>query len=150
MQNFKQQLISICQELLTQKLNSLQEALNEVTEAGNNETKSTAGDKHETGRAMMQLEQEKLGKQVQEALNELENFNKIDFSIKSDKVVLGSLVETDKGLFLIATSIGKIDAEGRTVFVISNASPIGKEMMGISSAAKIVFNGQSYEIKNVI
>ena len=37
------------------------------------ESKSSAGDKHETGRAMLQLEAEKLGKQLQESLTLLKS-----------------------------------------------------------------------------
>src|ERR1700741_1542013 len=119
MQSFKEKLIAACKDLLTQKLKDLQNALHEVLAAGNNETKSTAGDKHETGRAMMQLEQEKLSGQLQLADKELADFDKIDFSKTVEKVVLGSLVDTDKGLFLVAVSLGKVNLDGKTIFVIS-------------------------------
>lgn len=149
MQNLKQQIIQACQSHLDHKLYELRSALKEVTEAGNNETKSTAGDKHETGRAMMQLEQEKLGKQLQEAENQLAEFERIDGSVESECVVLGSLIETDKGLFLISVSIGKLQVDNKTVFVISNKSPLAIALAGKKQKDTVVFNGVPYSIKAI-
>lgn len=49
---------------LSLKALTLEEELNDIKEALFQDSKSTAGDKHETSRAMAQLEQEKLGKQL--------------------------------------------------------------------------------------
>lgn len=149
MDSFKQKLVSLCQNTLTQKVNDLGKALREVTEAGNNETKSTAGDKHETGRAMMQLEQEKLGKQLQEAEVQLAEFERINFSLQSDKIILGSLIETNKGFFFIATSIGKVTIDSKSIFVISQHSPLGIALMAKNEKDTVVFNGVSYEIHEI-
>ncbi len=46
----------------------LQQRLNDLKESGANETKSTAGDKHETALAMVQIEQANIRKQLEEAL----------------------------------------------------------------------------------
>lgn len=150
MNSFKQQLVIFCKNNLTQKVSDLTHALQDVTDAGNNETKSTAGDKHETARAMMQLEQEKLSKQVQEAENQLVEFEKIDFNKNTGSVALGSLTETNKGLFFISTSIGKIQLEDKTVFVISNKSPLGLVLIGKKEKDTVLFNGVSYVIENII
>lgn len=124
-------------------------ALKEVTEAGNNETKSTAGDKHETGRAMMQLEQEKLGKQLQEAEGQLAEFEKIDFARLHQTIALGSLIETTRGFFFITLSIGKMDVDGTIIFAISPQSPLGALLIGKKQKDTVVFNGVSYEINNI-
>ena len=42
--------------LVGEKLNSASSAIDATTESKNTATKSTAGDKHETGRAMMERE----------------------------------------------------------------------------------------------
>lgn len=149
MQSFKEQIIKSCKLHLDHKLNELKSALQEVTEAGNSETKSTAGDKHETARAMMQLEQEKLGKQLQEAEIQLADFERIDGSVQSESVVLGSLIETNKGFFLIAASIGKLMVDDKTIFVISNKSPLAIALNGKKQKDTVVFNGVSYVIINI-
>ncbi len=149
MKSIKQKLIITCQLHYNEKINSLRLMLHDVTEAGNNETKSTAGDKHETGRAMMQLEQEKLGKQLYELEQQFQEFDKIDFSFTSTTISLGSLVETTKGLFLIATSIGKIELSGKTVFVISNKSPLASALIGKSKNDVIHFNTINYNVLGI-
>ncbi len=149
MQNLKEQIVKSCQTHLDHKLNELRSALQEVTEAGNSETKSTAGDKHETARAMMQLEQEKLGKQLQEAEEQNNDFEKIDFTRVSQTIALGSFIETNKGFFLIAASIGKLLVDDQTVFVISNKSPLAIALLGKKQTDTILFNGISYTIQAI-
>jgi transcription elongation GreA/GreB family factor len=149
MQSLKEQIVKSCKIHLDHKLNELKSAMQEVTEAGNSETKSTAGDKHETARAMMQLEQEKLGKQLQDAEEQNNDFEKIDFTRINQNIGLGSLIETDKGLFLIATSIGKLVVDDQTVFVISNKSPLAIALNGKKQKDTIVFNGVCYSIKAI-
>ena len=67
--NIKQQLYKHCQEFVNQKLDTIQKTILSNKEALNSETKSSAGDKHETGRAMLQLEMEKAGQQLKVVLH---------------------------------------------------------------------------------
>ena len=147
--HFKTQLINACKEVLDSKIQFLKNTLQEVTDAGNNETKSTAGDKHETGRAMMQLEQEKLGKQLIALETQKNDFDKIDFSIRQLTVSNGSLIETNQGFFLLASAIGKLEIDGKTIFVISNKSPLGLHLLGLKANSKTTFNGINYEINSL-
>jgi transcription elongation GreA/GreB family factor len=149
MQDFKLTLIQSCRQLLNSKLASLKAVMTDVTESANNETKSSVGDKHETSRAMMQLEQEKLGKQLQEAEQQLLEFDKTDFHKVTKVIINGSLVETDKGWFLIGASLGKVICEEKTVFIISPRSPIATVLMGAKEKDTLVFNGVSYTILSV-
>lgn len=149
MLQLKEQIIKSCKVHLDHKLNELKSAMQEVTEAGNSETKSTAGDKHETARAMMQLEQEKLGKQLQEAEEQNNDFEKIDFTRVNQNIGLGSLIETNKGFFLIAASIGKLMVDDKTIFVISNKSPLAIALNGKKQKDTVLFNGVSYVIINI-
>ena len=73
--------------------------INEVKESSNSESKSSAGDKHETSKAMMQLEIEKLGTQLKEAELKLLEFDKINFNMNFQCIEQGSLVETNRGYF---------------------------------------------------
>lgn len=146
--DFKIKIISACCRVLNDKINFLQQNLKEVTDAGNNETKSTAGDKHEIGRAMMQLEQEKLGNQLVDLESQKNDFDKIDFSISHTAIANGSLIETNKGFFLIAMAIGKLEVDQSTVFVISKKSPLAKVLLGLKNNDTVDFNNMKYLIKN--
>jgi hypothetical protein len=146
----KSTIISACKKVLEDKLQFLKSTLEEATDAGNNETKSTAGDKHETGRAMMQLEQEKLGQQLLEIENQLLDFDKIDFTIQSKTIINGSFIETNKGCFLIASAIGKIEVEDKVVYVISSKSPLALTLLGLKEKEDVDFNRINYEIKTIL
>jgi hypothetical protein len=145
----KQKLIKTCSNYLNEKINSLNAIINEVSEASNSESKSSAGDKHETSKAMMQLEIEKLGTQLKEAELQLLEFEKINFSKNFQCIEDGSLAETNKGSFLIASSIGKITIEEKTVFVISSKSPLSIALTGKQQNDVLSFNGVEYIILNV-
>ena len=60
----KELLHSHCESYLKTKLLEYQKRNKELYQSLNSEEKSSAGDKHETGRAMIQLEIEKLGNQI--------------------------------------------------------------------------------------
>lgn len=109
-------------QLLNQKIEDLAQAFENVTEAGNNETKSTAGDKHETSRAMMQIEQEKLGKQLKELQEQKYELEKTDLSKTSKQIAKGTLIQSDKGFLFLSIGLGKIVVDGKTVFAVSPQS----------------------------
>lgn len=143
MNAFKQKLLTSCKEVIDKKISALNEALSEVTDAGNNETKSTAGDKHETSRAMMQIEQEKIGKQIQEWEIQKNSLTKIDLEKTLNNISLGSFIETNRGLFFIAANIGKIKVEEKEVMVISLQSPLGLAFLKHKT-------GNSFELNNIV
>ena len=149
MKAFKQHIINTCLNYLTQKVNGLNAIIREVNDAANAESKSSAGDKHETAKAMAQLEQEKLGNQLKEAELQLIEFNKYDFTKESAVISLGSLIETNKGYFLIASSIGKIEVDGKAVFVISNKSPLAIAFIGKKQKDTVSFNAIEYVINSI-
>lgn len=148
--SLKTDLVQACQQQLESKVAALLAVMKDLSEATALETKSTAGDKHETSRAMMQLEQEKTGRQLREAEQQLAEFLKTDFRKAYTIAAAGSLIHTDKGLFLIAASVGKIHAaDGETAFAISANSPLAKVLTGSKQKDTILFNGVSYVIQSV-
>lgn len=146
----KQKLIEVCNDYFRNKITSLMTVIHDISESSNSESKSSAGDKHETSKAMMQLEWEKLGMQLKEAEKQLAEFEKIDFHKTFQKVEQGSLVQTDKGWFFIAGSVGRILLESQTTFVISSQSPLASAMMNHKEKDTVSFNGISYVIKSIV
>lgn len=117
--------------------------------SANEETKSSAGDKYETGRAMMQLELEKNAVQLAEATKLKLTLDQIDPGKKSDVVQLGSLVSTTQGHYYISISAGKFDMKGTTVFAVSAASPVGAKLLGLKKGDNVDFNGKTFLITEV-
>ena len=106
--------------MLEQKIKIAQESVSCIHEARNNETKSSAGDKYETSREMMQAELDKQSLLLQQFMQQKNVFLKIQKTKLSEKIDFGSWVETNQGNYLIAVGIGKV----REAFVISLASPL--------------------------
>ena len=142
----KQESIIACEEIFSQKIQALTNILLDLNTSTNNESKSSAGDKHETSRAMMQIEQEKISKQLLELKNQYDAFHKIDFTKKNKTIGVGSFIQTDKGFFLIASSLGKIVLQKNFVFLISLQSPIGNAFKGLVKNETLTFNGSKYHI----
>lgn len=114
------------------------------------ETKSSAGDKHETGRAMLQLEREKLGQQLLEAERNKALLNKVHIDIKQNSIGLGSLVHTSTNSYFIAISSGEYKMGNINIYCISAATPIGKLLLGKGKGARVAFKNETIEIEEVL
>ncbi|WP_224485448.1 GreA/GreB family elongation factor [Robertkochia aurantiaca] len=149
----KNELFDSCLALLQKKIRLQEEQIASLRESLQQETKSSAGDKHETGRAMVQLEMERTG----ERLRLLEADKQLLLKIKqqassgdADKIGAGSLVHTDRGYYFLALSLGIIDAGEFQVVVVSPGSPLGNAMLGRSVGERIMVNGQGLLIKKIV
>ena len=149
LKNTKNELFSICKKQVADKINTIKAALNEVQNAANNETKSSAGDKHETGRAMAQLETEKLSKQLAEILKLEQVLHLINPNTKHQIIGLGSLVLTNNGNFYIAVSLGQLKLNHQNYYAISIVSPIAKQLIGLKENDVFTFNKKTYTITHI-
>ncbi|MCB0402390.1 MAG: 3-oxoacyl-ACP synthase [Flavobacteriales bacterium] len=144
---FKSTVHKHCLEQLAEGIQALQTALENAQHSANQETKSSAGDKHETGRAMAQLEVEKLAVQLNQSVQAQEYLMRFTPDQPSGQIIPGSLVETDRGWFYLSIPLGKQIIAGQTVFVISGISPIGKMLLSRTENDRFTFNGTEYLIK---
>nr|WP_297786384.1 3-oxoacyl-ACP synthase [uncultured Allomuricauda sp.] len=145
----KQALLEFCWAYVNDRTARLKKQSDELQESLGSETKSSAGDKHETGRAMVQLEQEKLGQQLQELDATRSILNKISAEKPSDKIRLGSLVKTSMADYYIAISAGAFKKEGDMVYCISANAPIARLLLGKEKGGYFVFNGKEHSILEV-
>ncbi len=134
---------------INNKILMLQQILIDLKESGTNETKSTAGDKHETALAMLQIEQANTRAQLHNALEQQTSLLNIDPTIITVKIGPGSFVKTDKGNFYLSVALGKLIINGETVMAISTQSPLGGKLLGRCINESIPINGNSYLIESV-
>jgi hypothetical protein len=146
----KASLYKHCLDYVNKCVDNAQLAIDDAMQSGNTETKSSAGDKHETGRALLQLEQEKNTRQLYESIALKEKLVRIDPALTSDVVVVGSVVITSTGNFYIAIAAGKVEVNGKLYVTISPSSPVAMKLMGLKATHSIEFNGQSYNIQAVL
>lgn len=149
MLTLKKELYQNCKTHLLQKSKQLQTAIAEIQDAINNETKSSAGDKYETAREMMEQDIEVNMVQLAEVQKQIEILERINPAITATSVVPGSLVKTTSGNYFIAISIGQLKLNEQTFYIISSQSPIGKLLMGQSKNASINFNGKAINILEI-
>lgn len=145
----KNELFLFCQAYVSKRIHRLTKQLDGLKASLGSETKSSAGDKHETGRAMLQLEQEKLGKQLHEAETLHRVLQQVPKDRKPEKAALGSLVTTDKNRYYIAVSAGKHEVDDWIVYCISASTPIGKLMLGKQVGDEFLFNGVRQRILEI-
>ena len=126
----------------------LQQVLADLKESGANETKSTAGDKHETALAMLQIEQANTRGQLKDVLDKKTLLEKINPALSVAKIVNGSLIKTDRGYLFMSIALGKTIVEGITVIALSSQSPLGAQLMGLSVGDVAEINNNKYIIKS--
>ncbi len=144
----KKELLSQCQNFVNKRLQTIEEIISSNQKALQSETKSSAGDKHETGRAMLQLEMEKASQQLASVQKMKSVLSKINISNSNKIAHLGSIVTTNLGVFYLSISAGKITVNNKIYFAISTMSPIGRLLLGKKENEKFLF--QNKEIQVVI
>lgn len=145
----KEKTYRTCCELVQQKIDAVQKNLHELNDSAGNETKRTAGDKHETALAMLQIEQENNTRQLNELLQQKAVLEKLNASLQTEIAVRGSLVHTNKGIFYISLGLGKLKVEEETVFAVSPEAPLGKLMLMKKAGDAFTFNNTDYKINNI-
>ncbi|OUR91212.1 3-oxoacyl-ACP synthase [Flavobacteriales bacterium 34_180_T64] len=146
----KEELYTKCLGSLDSRFETVQRTVSELQEALLSETKSSAGDKHETGRAMLQLEREKAGYQLLEIQKVKEILSKIDVTKTNKNISLGSIIYTSKANYFIAISAGAFKVNFDTFYAISSNTPMGKLLMSKTVGDTIVFRNESIVIEKVI
>ncbi|MBN8703333.1 MAG: hypothetical protein J0M08_09725 [Bacteroidetes bacterium] len=142
----KESLYSICLSYVQERIVRITKEIESVQTSANEENKSSAGDKHETGRAMAQLEIEKNSKQLQEAKRLEAQLAKIQIDNISDRIIAGSLVTTTNGIFFISISMGVVTYKEQPYFFISPDSPLGMLFLDKKVMDEISFNGKKYVV----
>jgi len=136
-------------EELDRKLHTAVGAMETVKESRDSDTKSSAGDKYETGRAMMQLELEKSEAQWSNTMFQKKELARIDIHKVHTTVEFGSFVETNQGSYFISIGFSKIKVGGKDCFSISLASPIGKLLHHKNIGDEVRFQHRDFEITDI-
>lgn len=146
----KEVLYASCIDFIEDRLETIQRTIKDIQVSLTSETKSSAGDKHETGRAMLQLEREKSGVQLFEIQKVKEILYKIDIDRTLTKIGLGSVVYTSKSNYFIGISAGEITVKDECFYAISPSTPIAKLLLSKQVGDRIHFRNQDFKIIEVI
>ena len=142
----KSTILAYVKTYLDKRMQTSLDAMNAAQESANGESKSLAGDKYETSRAMGQLDRDMHARMYQQTLEERKLVERIDESLIYKKGALGAFLKTTMGDFFLSVSIGNINVDEKPIMIISPQSPIGALLMGKIVGDKFSFRGKEAEI----
>jgi hypothetical protein len=146
----RQTVLESLESRIQSRLDDLKSAILIAQESRNGEEKSSAGDKYETGRAMVQIELENLGKQValvEKQLLDLKRWNK---KPESATAIAGHLLHLNgKPSIFLGPSLGLIQENGFAFMAVSTAAPLGQRLLGLKPGESRSFNGVAYALEEL-
>ena len=141
----KKRLHEFCIKLVKDKIKLIDDLHLSNQNALDSFTKSSVGDKHETYRAMIHLNQEKHSSQLLELNKSLRILSQIKI-LEHSSVKMGTLFKTDHSIFYISIGLGKVSFSGLDVFIMSPVSPLSQKLIGLNQYDSIEFNGITHNI----
>ncbi len=149
-QNTKAALLSLCQHYVQQRIDTARQAMEAAQEAANSESKSSAGDKYETGRAMAQLERDRNAQLLAGALQLERDLQQIIIDKTYESVQPGSIVTTSRGTYFMSIGAGKLVLGDAIYFSVSAGSPVALALAGRKAGEVATFNKMTYEVLSVV
>ena len=136
--------------MIGERISITKMAIGNAQQAANNEEKSSAGDKYETGRAMNHLERDMHTRQLAEHLKELAMLREINTDIIYSASTAGALIQCKQESFFIAAGLGKQIVDGQPIFFLSPYAPLAKLLLHKKAGDHFLFSGRDVEIREVI
>jgi len=145
----KQTLHKLLIEGLNERIKETQTTLDSAIQSRNNDTKSSAGDKHETGREMLQQEIDQNTTRIAVLNQQLLALNRIKPESCHPFISNGSIVTTNTGIYFISIAAQKIQLNNQDIFPLSIDSPIGNKFKGKAAGDSFIFNDREIQVLEV-
>lgn len=147
--NLKRVIRGILQDKIRSEIVSLANTVRSIQRSANEETKSSAGDKYETGRAMAHLEVEKVAHLLAEKEKSLEVLSALSVeAVESGRP--GALVWTSMGLFYIGVNGGEIITESGKVVCISAVAPLAVALREKTAGDSFVLMQKEHTVNDIV
>ena len=147
----KKELYMLIKKQLEENVDHLISQIKSLKISRDKDTKSSMGDKYETGRAMIQIEMDKMDKRLFDAQQMLYVFKNLNIDQKEGHIKSGSLIDTNYGMFFMSIGLGKINKiEKENVFALSPSSPLGRKFLTKKKGQTFCFQQRNYKIIDVI
>ena len=147
----KPDFLSHVQQIVDHKVFKSREYMESIEKSIHGESKSTAGDKHDTTRELMQQERNKAAQNLNNQMLAQKTLIQLLNNYNSKGIGgFGSLIKTDTGWIFIGLAIGKVLFNGVGVVCISPLSPLAKVLEGCKDNDCLSFNNIHYEIQEVL
>jgi hypothetical protein len=139
-----------CESYLRQKAKGYLSQDQSLLESLDSEGKSSAGDKHETGRAMIQLEREKLAQQRKRNDQDIKTLDALKNKTTTVHIAPGALVNTSLASYFLAVPADAFSHNDKKIYCISPQSPIGQLLLGKKAGESFSFRGNSIKVLEVL
>ena len=149
MNQIKEKLYKACEAYVEERIKRIEAAVAGLESDLENETKSSAGDKYETGREMINLEINKLAEQLQQFKNLRNTLSVAKGRANNTSAQLGTVVKTNMANYFIAIPANRIIVDEDEYFAIGANSPIAQLLLNKKAGEEISFNGKSAKILEV-
>jgi len=147
--HFKAKVHQRCLLVLSDRIDTINKTIHEIQQSAKEDSKSSMGDKYETGRAMAHLEIEKLQSSLSNLVDMQHLLARIDPTETNHELKTGTLLHTNRGWMYIATGLGKITIDGIEIMVISPVAPIIDTLKKVLAGSHAVMNGQNVTIQEM-
>lgn len=147
--DWKQQLKDACITVLQDRIQTIEQAIEDAQEAAKGEEKSSAGDKYETSRAMAHLNSEMNARQLQQAREELATLLALNTSVILSQVATGAVVVGKENTYFIALGLGRTTINGQKITLLSPLAPIAAALLQKKAGDTVLFNGKTEEIVEI-
>ena len=134
---------------LLMRIESLEKSISDLEEARDGETKSSMGDKYETGRSIIQFEKEKQNAQLIRFKQFVNQVNYINPEKQCKEIEAGCLVKTNEAYYFFSVAFGKTKVDGDFINCININSPFGKVLRGKVKGDNINFRGRVIELLSI-
>ncbi|WP_425637240.1 hypothetical protein ACPUEN_17525 [Algoriphagus yeomjeoni] len=151
MNTFKEKIYQTAIVQVKEKINLLKAERKAINDGILEDTKSSAGDKFETGRETMSRDLMTVENQLKQANFEFDELCRLQ-AIKepSPSVQEGSLVQLGNDKYLISISLGQIAVDDQKLFMLSKNSPLGEILVGRKKNEQVEFRGKNLTITELL
>jgi len=148
--SIKDKLYHLSDEFLSSRIMVLENGIMDSRKSSWEDTKSSAGDKYETSREMIQGEISQNQRQLEEAKKLLSTLEIVkNTNSNSELIIVGSLVKTNQGNFFLGIPVGMVELEGISYALISSSSPIGLQLLGKKVGDRFKFLNKDFMIERI-
>lgn len=135
---------------LEARIDLLNEEVLRLQESKAADTKSSAGDKFETGREMISQELAKVESSLNQAKSQVNVLSRLSKLDASDRVKEGGLLLLGEKWLLLSVSLGEMKLSENSVFLLSKDSPMGQNLLGKKKGDSVQFMGKPNRIEALL
>ena len=149
MNNLKEQLYKMCIAYVQGRINDARQSIEDAQDSSDEDTKSSAGDKYETGRAMGHLQKDMHTRQLAEWTKELTALQALPIEPLSTSGRPGAFLQAADISFFISAGLGRQSIDGQTILFLSPQAPLAMSLQAKTAGDSIIFNGEKMVIREV-